>query len=155
MSDAKAKPSMPMGMPIWVWIGVAVVLALLVAGGGWWWLHGAHKTSVAAKRPNLIGTIGDTVSALDTALPDQDKICSATLARALDFGVLPAGASLVSPDAQAAQPEGRFTCQAQAGDGKYTLGIDTSCPNSQDKTCFALDSVKRDNGAVLYQRRNS
>lgn len=155
MSDASAKSPGPAGTPVWVWIGAVVVLALALAGGGWWWLHGAHKTSVAVKQPNLVGTIGETVTALDTSLPDQDKICSATLARALDFGVLPPGATLAGQDAQAAQPEGHFTCQAQAGGVKYTLGIDTSCPNSQDKTCFALDSVRRDNGAVLYQRRNS
>jgi hypothetical protein len=155
MPDTNANPSAPTGTPVWVWIGVVVVLALVVAGGGWWWMHGAHKTSVAAKRPNLLGMMGDTVTALDTAMPDRDKMCSATLARALDFGVLPPGATLVSQDAQEAQPEGRYTCQAQGAEGKYTLGIDTSCPNSQEKTCFALDSVTGDNGAVLYQRRNS
>lgn len=155
MSDANAKSSMPTGTPVWVWIGVAVVVLLAVAGGGWWWMHAGHKTSVAAKRPNLVGTLGDTVTALDTALPDKDKICSASLTRALDFGVLPRGASLASQEAKEAQPEGRYTCEAQGVDGKYTLGVDSSCPNSQEKTCFALDSVKRDNGAVVYQRRSS
>jgi hypothetical protein len=155
MSDASAKSPTPTGTPVWVWIGVVVVVALVAAAGGWWWLHGAHKSTVAAKRPNLLGTMGSTVTALDTAMPDKDKLCAATLTRALDFGALPAGATLVSQDAQEGQPEGRYTCQAQAADGKYTLGIDTSCPNSQEKTCFALDSVRRDNGAVLYQRRNS
>src|SRR6185437_6401709 len=134
MSDANAKSSMPTGTPVWVWIGVAVVVLLAVAGGGWWWLHGAHKTNVAAKRPNLVGMLGDTVTALDTTLPDKDKICSASLTRALDFGVLPPGASLASQEAKEGQPEGRYTCEAQAGDGKYTLVIDTSCPGSQDKT---------------------
>jgi hypothetical protein len=155
MSDTNANPSAPTGTPVWVWIGVVVVLVLAIAGGGYWWMHSVHKTNVAAKRPNLVGTIGESVTALDTTLPDQDKMCSVTLARALDFGVLPPGATLVSQEAQAAQPDGHFTCQAQASDGKYTLGIDTSCPNSQDKTCFALDSVRRDNGTVVYQRRNS
>jgi len=155
MSDTNANPSAPTGTPVWVWIGVVVVLALAVAGGGWWWMHGAHKTNVAAKRPNLVGTLGDTVTALDTTLPDRDKMCSATLARALDFGVLPPGASLTSQEAKEGQPEGRYTCEAQGADGKFTLVIDTSCPGSQDKTCFALDSVQGDNGAVLYQRRNS
>jgi hypothetical protein len=152
MADTKANPSAPAGTPVWVWIGVAVVIVLLAAGGGWWWMHGAHKTNLAAKRPNLSGTLGDTVTELDTTLPDKDKICSVSLTRALDFGVLPPGASLASQDAKEGQPEGRYTCDAQAADGKYTLGIDASCPNSQDKTCFALDSVKRDNGAVVYQR---
>ncbi len=155
MSDTNANPSAPTGTPGWVWSGVVVVLALVVAGGGWWWRHGAHKTTVAAKRPNLLGVMGETLTALDTTLPDKDKICSASLTRALDFGVLPPGATLVSQDAQEAQPEGRYTCQAQGADGKYTLVIDTSCPNSQDKTCFALDSVTGDNGTVLYKRRNS
>jgi hypothetical protein len=155
MSDTNANPSTPAGTPAWVWIGVVVVLVLACVGGGYWWLHSGHKTNVAMKRPNLVGTIGESVTALDTTLPDQDKMCSATLARALDFGVLPPGATLVSQEAQASQPEGHFTCQAQAADGKYSLVIDTSCPNSPDKTCFALDSVRRENGMVVYQRRNS
>ena len=155
MSDTNAKPSAPAGMPVWVWVGVVVVVALAIAGGGWWLMHGTHKTTVAGKRPNLLGVMGDTVTALDTTMPDKDKMCAASLARALDFGVLPPGATLVSQDAQEAQPEGHYTCEAQGADGKYTLRIDTSCPNSQDKTCFALDSVTGDNGTVLYQRRNS
>lgn len=155
MSDANAKPSKPTGTPVWVWIGVVVVLALVVAGGGWWWMHGTHKTVVAAKRPNLLGVMGDTVTALDTTLPDKDKICSASLTRALDFGILPPGASLASQEAKEGQPEGRYTCEAQGVDGKYSLIVDASCPGSQDKTCFALDSVRRDDGAVVYQRRNS
>ena len=97
MSDTNANPSAPTGTPVWVWIGVVVVLALAVAGGGWWWMHGAHKTSVAAKRPNLVGMMGDTVTALDTTLPDKDKMCPATLARALDFGVLPPGRDAGEP----------------------------------------------------------
>lgn len=155
MSDANANPSKPTGTPVWVWIGVVVVLALVVAGGGWWWMHGTHKTVVAAKRPNLLGVMGDTVRALDTTLPDKDKICSASLTRALDFGILPPGASLASQEAKEGQPEGRYTCEAQGVDGKYSLIVDASCPGSQDKTCFALDSVRRDDGAVVYQRRNS
>ncbi|HVU20074.1 MAG TPA: hypothetical protein VHE09_05035, partial [Rhizomicrobium sp.] len=107
----------------------------------------------APKKP-LIGVMGDNLTALDTTLPDQSKLCSTTLARALDFGVLPAGATLVSSEVQATQPEGHYTCQAQGSDGKYTLGIDTNCPASKDKTCYALESVKRDDGTMTYRRRN-
>jgi hypothetical protein len=93
------------------------------------------------------------MTALDTTMPAQDKLCSTTLTRALDFGVVPAGATLVSEDAQAGQPDGHYTCQAQGSDGKYTLAIDTTCAGSQDKTCYALDSVKRDDGTMTYRRR--
>ncbi len=86
--------------------------------------------------------------------PSPDKLCSQTLARALDFGVLPPGASLANDSAKANDPDnGHYTCQAQGGGGTFTLLIDTSCPGSQDKTCFALDGVKGSDGTWLYKRR--
>jgi hypothetical protein len=138
------------------WIAAAVVVVLAIGGGAYWYMHGHHGMTTAAnvKKPPLVGMLGDNLTALDTTLPAQDKICSTTLTRALNFGVVPAGATLVSQDAQAGQPEGHFTCQAQGSDGKYTLAIDATCPGSQDKTCYALDTVKREDGVTVYQRRN-
>lgn len=152
MPDASANPSMFAGSRLWILVGAVVVLVLLLAGGGYWRMKGEHKAAVAAKRPHLIGDLGDTVIALDTVAPALDKFCAEMLARALDFGVLPQGATLTSSEAQTGQPAGRFSCQAQGGDGKYTLIIDTACPNSQEKTCFALDSVRREDGAWAYKR---
>jgi hypothetical protein len=130
-----------------------VVLALVLAGGGWWlYSHYAHKQTAQAKLPPLIGTIGSTVTALDTAMPEKDQLCTASLARAVHFGALPAGTRLTSNDAEAAQQEGRFICKAQNLDGQYTINIDTSCPGSQDKTCFALDSIQSGDGKWLYRR---
>ena len=154
MSDASANQPKPAGTPVWIWGAAVAVLVVALAGGGYWWLGMSHKTSVAAKRPNLIGDLGGTVTALDTVAPDQDKICPITLTRALDFGVVPPGATLVSNDAQAGQPEGRYTCQVQGSDGKYTMTIDLTCPGSQDKTCYALDTVQRDDGTTLYKRQS-
>lgn len=153
MANENVGPSPFEGQRLWILVGGLIVLGLLLAGGGYWWLKHSHKVTAAAAQPKLIGEIGRLVTALDNTMPDQDKLCSAGLARALDFGALPAGATLVSSDAQAAQPEGRFTCQAQGIDGKYTLNIDTACPGSQEKNCFALDSIRREDGAWLYKRR--
>jgi hypothetical protein len=141
------------GQRLWMIIGAIAVVALILVGGGWWWLSHSHKTATAAKRPNLIGSIGDATQALDNTRPDDDKLCSASLARALDFGALPPGATLSSNEAKAAEAEGRYSCEAQGGDGKYTLSIDTSCPGGQDKTCFALDSIKREDGTFTYRRK--
>jgi len=141
------------GQRLWIIVVAIAVLAVALAGGGWWWLSHGKKTAVAGERPHLIGALGDTARQLDATLPDKDKLCSATLARALDFGALPPGASLVSAEAKAEQPEGRFSCQAKADDGQYTLSIDASCPNSQEKTCFALDSIRRQDGTFTYRRK--
>jgi hypothetical protein len=154
MTDTNANPPTIAGQPMWVVIAAAVVAVLVIGGGAWWFLRGHHGTTTAAAKKPLIGMMGDSLTALDTTMPSQDKLCSTTLTRALDFGALPAGATLVSGDATAAQPEGHYTCQAQGSDGKYTLAIDTTCPGSQDKTCYALESVKRDDGTTLYRRRN-
>jgi len=138
---------------MWIVIAGVVVVALVLAGGGYWWLGHSHKHQVAAgARPHLIGALGDTATALDTAAPEQDKICSASLTRALDFGAVPPGTRLANSEAQAGQPEGRFTCEAIGAEGKYTLSIDTSCPNSEAKTCFSLDSIRREDGIFVYQR---
>lgn len=156
MSDANAKPPTGTSQPVWVWIAAAVVAVLIIGGGAYWFTRGGHgvMTASTAKKPPLVGVMGDTLTALDTTAPEQGKLCSVTLTRALDFGVLPAGATLTSQDAQAGQPDGHYTCEAQGSDGKYTLAIDTTCPNSQDKTCYALDTVKRDDGTMVYKRRN-
>jgi hypothetical protein len=138
---------------MWIVIAGVVVLALVLAGGGYWWLRHSHKQqTVAGARPHLIGALGDTATVLDTAAPDQDKLCAASLSRALDFGAVPPGARLANSEAQAGQAEGHFVCEAIGAEGKYTLSIDTSCPNSDAKTCFSLDSIRRDDGKFVYQR---
>ena len=155
MTDANAKPPAETAQPVWVWIAAAVVAVLVIGGGAWWFMRGHHGvTTATAKKPALVGMLGDSLTALDTTAPEQAKLCSTTLARALDFGVVPAGAALVSQDATAGQPDGHYTCEAQGSDGKYTLAIDTTCPGSQDKTCYALDTVTRDDGTMVYKRRN-
>ncbi|HEX4860833.1 MAG TPA: hypothetical protein VFV07_06315 [Rhizomicrobium sp.] len=136
----------------WMVIAGVVVLALVLVGGGYWWLHhSSKKTTAASQRPHLIGMLGDNATELDNAAPDQDKICEASLARGLSFGALPPGASLASSEAKAGQPEGHYTCDAQGADGKYTLNIDLTCPSSDAKTCFTLDSVRREDGTYTYQ----
>ena len=149
-----ANPPARPGLPSWIWIAAAVVVVLLVAGGGYWFLKGSHKTNMAANRPKLAGLLGDTVTELDNTMPDQSRLCDVSLKRAMDFGAAPAGSTLVSQDAQAAQPEGTYTCQAQTSDGKYTLTITTICPGSQDKTCYALNSVQREDGQFTYHRQS-
>ncbi len=155
MSNAKTTPPEKPAQPQGLWIAVIVAALVVIGGGAWWFLRGHHgsMTASTANRPAMIGVMAENVTELDTTLPPEDKICSVTLTRALDFGALPAGATLVSSDAQASQPEGHYTCQAQASDGKYTLVVDATCAGSQNKTCYALDSVKRDDGTTLYRRR--
>lgn len=141
------------GQRLWIALGGVALLALVLVGGGWWWLGHSHKHAVASKQPHLIGDLGETATALDTTLPEPGKICAASLSRALDFGAVPPGATLISNDAKAGEPDGHYACEAQAGDGKYTLAIDATCPNGTDKTCFALDSIKREDGTFVYKRR--
>lgn len=141
------------GQRLWMALAAVAVVALVLAGGGWWWLGHSHKQMAAAKQPHLVGDMGETATALDTTLPDPGKICAASLTRALDFGAVPAGATLVSGEAKSEEPEGHYSCEAQGADGKYTLAIDASCPGSEAKTCFALDSIKREDGTVVYKRR--
>jgi hypothetical protein len=154
MADAQSNPPALKGTRLWIAVGAVAVLVLALAGGGYWWMTSKQKAAqaAAAAHPHLLGDIGSLVTALDTTAPSPDKICATTLARALDFGVLPPGATLASQEAKAGQPEGRFTCEAQGTDGKYTMIVDTACPGSQEKTCYALDSVRRDNGTFVYKR---
>jgi len=156
MSDMNSSQPQFGGQPIWVWIGAAVVVVLILGGGSWWLWGGSHKTetpaaatTASADSSNLSAGLQD----IDTPAPSMSEICTATLNRALAFGVLPPGATLSGNDAQASQPDGFYTCSAQASDGKYTLSFDMNCHATHEKNCFALDSVKRDDGTTLYQRQ--
>ena len=153
MQDDSARPSPFGGQRLWILVGGLFVLGLILAGSGYWYLKHSTKQAGAANHPKLIGLLGENLTALDTALPAQDKICEASLKRALDFGALPQGVTLAGNEAQAAQQEGRLTCQAQGLDGHYVLNIDTTCPGTQEKTCFTLDSIRREDGTWMYQRR--
>jgi hypothetical protein len=137
----------------WLVIVGVVVLAAVLAGGGYWWLGHQKKAHLAAQqnRPHLIGMLGDDASVLDNVAPDQEKLCDASLKRAVDFGAVPPGTSLAGDEAKAEQPDGRYSCQAQGAAGKYTLNIDLSCPTSDAKTCFTLDSVRREDGTIAYE----
>ena len=96
MSDANTNPPAQAGTPIWVWIAVAAVVILVAVGGGYWFLKGHHKTAVAVKGHPLLGVLGNTVTDLDTTVPDADKMCSVALTRAMDFGVAPPGSTNVA-----------------------------------------------------------
>ena len=139
------------GQRLWMLIGAAIAVVVLAAGGWWWLGHGHRSATAASKQPHLVGDLGETASVLANTLPDQDKICAETLTRALAFGALPSGATLAGGDAKA--NESRYSCDAQGADGKYTMVVDASCPNGTDKTCFALDTVTREDGTVVYKRR--
>jgi hypothetical protein len=141
------------GQRLWIMIGAAAVVVVALVAGGWWYFGHGHKTTVAGKQPHLIGDLGETATALDNTQPDEDKICAATLSRALAFGAMPPGTTLTSDDAKSGEPEGRYSCDAQGADGKYTMVVDASCPNGTDKSCFALDSITREDGTVVYKRR--
>jgi len=131
-----------------------VVLAIVLAGAGWFWSGKTHHHRIEASRPKLIGVLGDTTTMLDASLPDSDRMCSTALKRAQAFGTVPDGATLTSGDAKPGQTDGRYTCEAQGGNGKYTLAIDTKCPANGQNNCFALDSVRREDGTVLYQHES-
>ncbi|HWA89398.1 MAG TPA: hypothetical protein VG889_05145 [Rhizomicrobium sp.] len=139
------------GQRLWILIGAAVIVVAALGAGAWWWLGHGHKPTVASRQPQLIGDLGETAHVLDNTLPDEGKICAVTLTRALDFGAVPAGATLTSDEAKA--NEGRYSCDAQGADGKYTMVVDASCANGTDKSCFTLDSITREDGTVVYKRR--
>ncbi|MBV8976682.1 MAG: hypothetical protein JOZ13_04815 [Alphaproteobacteria bacterium] len=139
---------------LWIAAGGVAAVAVVLAGLGGWWLGHDHRPKVAVHLPKLIGLLGENTTMLDTSLPDREKLCDAALTRALDFGAMPTGSHLADSDAKPAQPEGRYTCDAEAGDGKYTLEIDTRCPATQQNACFALDGIRREDGTWTYRREN-
>jgi len=154
MTNGQPGPLLGMDRRLAVAAGAVVLLALVLSGAGWWWMGREHHRRAEAPRPKLIGMLGDTVTMLDTTMPDRDKMCEAALKRAQDFGTVPDGATLSSSEAKPGEADGRYTCEAQGGDGKYTLAIDTKCPNADRNNCFALDSVRREDGTWMYRHES-
>ena len=98
---------------------------------------------------------GSTRSSDSAAAQEQAAIelCSAGLATARGFGIVPAYTKLASSLVQPGNARGRYTCFAQTNSAKYQITFDLICKDLSDPKCVALFGVMQDGTGSLYQRR--
>jgi hypothetical protein len=127
-----------------LWLVIAAVAIVLVAGGAWYMLgmSGSHK--VAA-------TGGDTQSA--SAEPAPGGTCGTALARVRDYGVVPFNSTLSSDADGTKNAEGRVECAAVHGDQTYSMTVNVNCDDLSDPKCLEVYRVTQGDGNALFQKR--
>ncbi len=80
------------------------------------------------------------------------QYCSAGLADAQNFGIVPAYGKLIG-NIKETDTKGRYVCVATTNVTKYTIAIDLMCRDPKDPRCVSLYTVSQDDGSVLYQRQ--
>jgi hypothetical protein len=111
----------------------------------WWWAGGGGAALVAIAAVVVVfgGFFG----------PSGKAICTATLTRARDYGVVPMTASLLNNKAASTEVKGRRICVAQADNDQYNMAVDVKCDKLKNKECISLYSVERADGLSIYQVR--
>lgn len=80
-------------------------------------------------------------------------LCSAGLASAEGFALVPGYTKLASDIVQTGSVAGRYTCFGQTDAAKYQITFDLMCKNLDDPKCINLFSVTQDGTGSIYQRR--
>ena len=111
----------------------------------WWWAGGGGAAVVAIAAAVIVfgGFFG----------PSGKAICTVTLERARDYGVVPNTAALANTDAKGTDVSDRRVCTAEADGNKYNMTVDVVCKDMKKKECIALYSVAREDGLTTYQVR--
>jgi hypothetical protein len=112
----------------------------------WWWAGGGGTALVAVIA--LVVVFGGFFG------PSGKQICTITLDRAKDYGVLPGTASLANFEAKKDdQVSGRRLCTAEVGANKFILTVDLVCKDLKKSDCLSLYAVEREDGLTTYQKR--
>ena len=80
-------------------------------------------------------------------------LCTAGLASAQGFALVPAYTKLASDLVQVGAVRGRYTCFAQTDAARYQITFDLMCRDLNKPKCVNLYSVTQDGGGTIYQRR--
>jgi len=80
-------------------------------------------------------------------------LCTAGLASAQGFALVPAYTKLASDLVQVGAVRGRYTCFAQTDAARYQITFDLMCRDLNKPKCVNLFSVTQDGGGTIYQRR--
>lgn len=115
-------------------LGGAAVVVVAAAVGGYFLLRPAAPKLDAHGKP----------------IP---SLCEATLARAVDYGLVESDAKLASTEAATTPTKSRMICKAKLGSETYTLTVDTACDDVRDTKCLKLYSVTDAAGNSLFQRQ--
>jgi hypothetical protein len=95
-----------------------------------------------------------TASANPAIQPAMAKaLCTAGLASAQAFALVPAYTKLAGDFVQAGALKGRYICFAQTDAARYQIAFDLMCRDLNRPNCVRLFSVVQDGTGAIYQRR--
>ena len=121
----------------------------------WWWIGGGGAVLVGAAVAVVLfgGFLG----------PSGATVCTVSLQKAKDYGVISPSATLASTSMSSTDVANRKQCRAQVGDEVFILVSDIKGKDTEDKKCRDYDkqdgciklySVARDDGLTTYQVRD-
>jgi|SRR6185437_6435296 len=103
----------------------------------------SQEKAIAERRANLAATV-------QTAA----QVCTAALAAAKNFGIVPSYAVLGSMFPTATQVKGRYVCAGRTTVALYNIAVDLLCRDLKNSRCSVLYSVQQQDGTVLYRRQS-
>lgn len=90
---------------------------------------------------------------LTEAIQTAAQVCTAALAAAKNFGIVPTYAQSTSMFPVATQVKGRYACEGATNVAHYVIAVDLLCRDLKNPRCTLLYSVLQPDGTVLYKRR--
>jgi hypothetical protein len=90
---------------------------------------------------------------IQTLLTQEAQVCTAALATAKNFGIVPQYGQLATARLDQTNVQGRYACLARTPASKYVLIVDLICRNFKDPRCTSLYNVRQADGTLLYQRQ--
>jgi hypothetical protein len=90
---------------------------------------------------------------IQTLLTQEAQVCTAALATAKNFGIVPQYGQLATARLDQTNVQGRYACLARTPASKYVLIVDLLCRNFKEPRCTSLYNVSQTDGTVLYQRQ--
>lgn len=125
----------------------ALTQAILASVKAYKWVWAGGGTVVVAGVAVAVIVFGGFLG------PSGKLICTASLTRARDYGVLSGSAALANNTAKSTDVKDRRKCSAQAGTDTFILTVDLKCKDLKKSNCLDLYSVEREDGLSLYQVR--
>ena len=93
------------------------------------------------------------VARVQTLLTQEAQVCTAALATAKNFGIVPQYGKLATAQLEQTNVQGRYACLARTPASKYVLVVDLVCRNFKEARCISLYNVSQTDGTILYQRQ--
>jgi hypothetical protein len=147
------------------WAAARIVLiggfaiAIVVAGYFAWQRH-ADTVAAQQEQAQQVAALAKAQSRPAFRETTQDEkakgammFCAMELVNAKNMGIVPPFGQLASALPRKTATQGRYACLAATQVSKYVIEADLVCRQINDPKCVHLNSIKSDDGTVLYQAK--